>query len=156
MLSSMISKLGSEFGFDKWPNLNWEGMKGEHITKKVIENTTLHELALLSSDELNKHTKLVSQILQENLYSIQIEMNGKTSYKETLDYNKYGLIPGTRLARKGLLGSQYLGHYGIYVGNGLIYEVGGTGGKKTNPTHRINFKDGLYIRATISPLETFF
>ena len=23
-------------------------------------------------------------------------------------------------------------------------------------THRINFKDGLYIRATISPLETFF
>ena len=37
----------------------------------------------------------------------------------------WGLHPGTQIFYKGAFGSQLLQHHGVYVGDGLVFEVGG-------------------------------
>ena len=43
--------------------------------------------------------------------------------KDSADYRENELVPGQKISYHGGFGSKYLKHFGIYAGNGMVYEL---------------------------------
>lgn len=106
-----------------------------HITTLINPHTIATHIPTLypkekinSMQELNDNDyfKTSLKMLEDLIKDIQksfLENKKFKSYRETKDYKKYSLIPGQQIAYGGAFGFQQLKHYGIYLGNGLVYEL---------------------------------
>jgi hypothetical protein len=96
------------------------------------------------------HQKTHSTISDIIDYIIENYIKGKlTSYKLTDDYKTHSLIPGQQIAYGGAFGIQQLKHYGIYLGNGLIYEL-------APQTENKSLRVGPEIAVGISNIDYFY
>ena len=71
-----------------------------------------------------------------------------SSYRNSKDFSNYGLIPGQQIAYGGGFGLASLTHHGIYIGEGLVYELAPSTEDKSN-----RFMNRIAIG--VSPIEDF-
>lgn len=97
---------------------------------KATEITTPRGGRRLPTPEgLEDYEKICKLGIQNERQFIQdvisdIERNGGNNLADTEDFKKWGLLPGQPIFYRGAFGTQYLSHYGVYVGKGIVAEVG--------------------------------
>lgn len=99
---------------------------------------------------INKYTNKISIDINRIVKNIENNYLNTpiSSYKETKDYKKYGLIPGQQIAYGGGFGISILKHYGIYLGNGEIYEL-------APQSENVNSRYGPEISIGLSTVRDF-
>jgi hypothetical protein len=122
-------------------DFNVTGPLDQHLFKKM---------------EMDSYTEAMYSIVNDNvehLYRTFFESD-QISYTETADYKKYGLIPGQQLLyyfgtdAEGWLTWLYpMSHHGIYMGNGIIFEVGPSSSKKKRDSVGLSNIEDFIARA---------
>ena len=131
----------------KDPNTIWDYLP-EYVYRKPYSSGLIH-----SDQDHKTYNEKMLDIIEDIENKINIEFINNVninSYKKTLDYNKYGLIPGQRLATGNAFGKlggfMGLSHHAIYLGHGWIFEMAPT-------TENKKERKGNIIKLGLSPIN---
>lgn len=94
-------------------------LSNKHSEIESWKTLPLSDYKITNMEKLQDTKKYIEDVLKEN-----------SDWRKSDDYEKYNLIPGQQISYHGgfrsIVGdkiSSYLHHYGIYIGDGLVYEL---------------------------------
>jgi len=116
--------------------------------QSTMASTYINSLKKNSATSYHLKTHSIISDIIETITETYIDSKLK-SYTSTDDYKLYSLIPGQQIAYGGAFGIQQLKHYGIYLGNGMIYEL-------APQTENKSLRVGPEIAVGISTIEYFY
>ena len=118
-------------------------------TSPMMDSTYINSLKQNSVESYHHKTHSIISDIIKSITDTYIHNKKLTTYTSTDDYRMYSLIPGQQIAYGGAFGIQQLKHYGIYLGNGMIYEL-------APQTENKSLRVGPEIAVGISTIEYFY
>ena len=101
------------------PLLELPELSNKHSEIESWKTLPLSDYKITNMEKLQHTKKYIEDVLKED-----------SDWRKSDDYKKYNLIPGQQISYHGgfrsIVGdkiSSYLHHYGIYIGDGLVYEL---------------------------------
>jgi len=112
------------------------------------KNKAMQNMVSMNRNKSAEANILIINEIITKITRMYIENKSVDTFKATKDYKKYGLFPGQQIAYGGGFGISFLKHYGVYIGDGFVYELAPQSENKS-------LRYGPKIAVGISTLQNF-